>query len=109
MRAGLMRERLAFQTKTESISTAGIVSATWATAFTVWGRVKQEDGRSDETEIGDRPMSQSRLTFITRYDSRITTALRISWRSRIFEIEGVLNRDERRKSMDILAIERVAA
>lgn len=108
MLAGLLRERLAFQAKTEAVSSAGIVSATWATAFTLWGRVKQEDGRSGEGEIGDRPLSQSRLTLIVRYDSRITSAHRVSWRGRVFEIEGVLNRDERRMWLDLMVIERTA-
>lgn len=106
MRSGLLRERLAFQSKTETVTTAGIVSAAWATAFTLWGRVRQEDGRAGEGEIGDRPMSQARLTFIVRKDARVTTAMRVSWRSRVFEIEGILNRDERGRALDLMVIER---
>ena len=108
MRAGLLRERLAVQTKTETISGSGIVSASWATAFTVWGRVKQEDGRSGERDLGDRPMSQTRLTMIIRYDARVTTGMRVTWRGRVFEIEGIINRDERRRSLDLIVIERVS-
>lgn len=108
MRAGALRERLAFQSKTETISGAGVVSATWATVFTLWGRVRQEDGRAGEQPIGGQPVSQTRLTMIIRHDSRVTTGMRVSWRSRVFEIEGMVNRDERRRSLDLIVIERDA-
>lgn len=106
MRSGLLRERLEFQTKTQTISTAGDVTAVWATAFTAWGRVKQEDGASSESAIGDRPLSQTRVTMIVRYDARIVSGMRVSWRSRVFEVQGILNRDERRRSLDLIMIER---
>ena len=106
MRSGLFRERLEFQTKTQTISSAGDVTSAWATAFTAWGRVKQEDGRSVEDAIGDRPLSQTRLTMIVRHNASIVTGMRVAWRSRVFEIEGILNRDERRKSLDLIMIER---
>ena len=108
MRAGALRERLAFQSKTETISGSGVVSATWATVFTLWGRVKQEDARAAEQPIGGQPVSQTRLTMIIRHDSRVTTGMRVVWRSRVFEIEGAVNRDERRRSLDLLVIERDA-
>lgn len=106
MRAGLLRERLEFQAKTQTISGPGDTTAAWPTAFTAWGRVKQEDGRASENAVGDRPLSQTAVTMIVRYDARIVTGMRVAWRSRVFEIEGVLNRDERRKSLDLVMIER---
>lgn len=109
MRAGSLRERLEFQAKTETVTTAGIVSATWAEEFILWGRVKQEDGRASEGAIGDRPMSQAKLTMVVRFDSRITTGMRVKWGDRYFEIEGMLNRDERRRSLDLMVIERASS
>lgn len=108
MRAGSMRERLNLQSKTETVSDAGVVSSTWATWATVWGRVKQEDARSAEESLGDRPMSQTKVTMIIRYNASVTTGMRVAWRDRYFEIEGVINRDERRRSLDLLLIERVS-
>jgi head-tail adaptor len=34
--------------------------------------------------------------------------MRVSWRSRVFEIEGMVNRDERRRALDLIVIERDA-
>lgn len=106
MRAGLLRERLSFQTKIETTSAEGIVSASWTTIFTVWGRVKQEDGRADEATAGDRPMAQTRLTMIIRHRSDVRPDMRVVWRGRVFEITGLINRDERRETMDLMVIER---
>lgn len=106
MKIGLLRDRLSFQTKTETISAARAVSATWATAFEVWGRVKQEDANAGETPVGERPASQTKTTMIIRYDARVTTAMRVLWLGRVFEITGIINRDERRATLDLNVIER---
>ncbi len=107
MRAGLLRERVTFQTFTKVINPAGIVSQTWADSFTVWGRIKQEDARSDEAMSGDKPTPRVRVTLIIRYDARVVSGLRVKWGSRLFEIEGSpLNKDERRRGMDLMLVER---
>lgn len=108
MRSGLMRERVAFQAKTETVSSAGIVSATWATAFTCWARVKQYDAKADEAEIADRVAAQQRLVIIIRHRADVTSTMRATWRGRVFEIEGLVNRDERRRFLDVHVIERKA-
>lgn len=108
-RAGLMRERLIFQAKTETITASRVVKADWSEQFARWGRVKQEDGRAGEADVGARPMQQVRVTMIVRYDPQITSEMRVLWRGRIFEIEGILNRDERRRTLDLMMIERKAA
>lgn len=108
MQIGGLRERIEFQEKEETVSAAGIVSAMWGEVFTRWGRVKMEDARADEQELGDRPMGQTRVTMIVRYDDRFVTGLRATWRGRVFEVTGVVNRDERRRFLDLAMIERKA-
>lgn len=109
MRAGLMRERLMFQAKLETVTPSRVVQTVWMEQFTRWGRVKQEDARAGEADVGARPMQQVRVTMIVRYDPLINSEMRVIWRNRVFEIEGILNRDERRRSLDLMMIERKAA
>lgn len=107
--AGRLDQRFTFQTKTESVTSAGITSATWADSFTVWGDMVEEDARADESVTGGRVLSQTRMTGIVRYRSDITTAMRLLWRDRYFEITGKINRDGRREMLDLFLVERKSA
>lgn len=106
--AGLLNQRVTFQTKTETISASGNVTAAWTDSFTAWGRMKFEDGTAAESEIADKPTVQTRVTLIVRYRADIATGMRVKWGARYFEVMGMINRDERNRMLDLPLIERAS-
>ena len=53
----------------------------------------------------DRFRSVQRVVFETRYTTGITTKMRISWDSRIFTIQSIVNVDERNKLLRLITEE----
>lgn len=85
---GVMRERLAIQTNTPSVDAEGQPVASWATTVTVWGRAEFLSGR--ELEAMQKINSQIVTRFTVRYRADITELMRVSWRSKNWNINAVM-------------------
>lgn len=103
MRAGELRHRLAFQSKTRSKGTRGGPAETWATDSTVWGSIVPLKG----TELTNAQMRNSEITHKVkiRYLSTVNAKGRVLFGARIFQLYEVLNIDERNREMQIGAKE----
>lgn len=103
--AGALRQRIELQSAVEMRDAIGGVVRAWSTVATVWGEIKPITAR----EVVANSQVQGRVTHFVRV--RYYSALRQSWRlkygSRVFNISGIRDADERKKIMVVDAVEAV--
>lgn len=100
MDIGSLRHRITIEEATETLTSIGEVTQTWATFATVWAKVEPLNGR----EYWQSAQINSEITgkITIRYLEDITTKMRIKFGSRIFNIEAILNSEEKNKEMTLL-------
>lgn len=105
MRAGPLRNRIIIQTTTESQSTSGYNVNTWSTFATVWASIEPLNGKEyfDSQQVN----AEENTRFRIRYLQNITTKMRVSWNSRIYDIRSIININEINKEMVLMAVEDV--
>lgn len=101
--AGQLRHRVAVQNATEVRNTHGEPIRTWATAVTVWAAIDPINGR--ELLLAKQVASETTHRIRMRYHAEVTSASRLLYGSRTFQIDSVLNRDERNAEMELLCHE----
>lgn len=103
MRSGPLRHRITIEQATESRDSSGGVISTWGTYATVWASVSPLIGRE---YIAAKTVSASVTHKIRmRYLAGMTPKMRIAWDSRLFDIESILDVDERHAELVIMATE----
>lgn len=103
MRAGQLRQRIIIQQTTPSRDAMGGVTDSWGTYATVWANVVPLFGK--EWNSANKENAELGHKMIIRYYTGITPAMRVSWNSRVFDIEAVLNIDTRNHEMHLLCRE----
>jgi SPP1 family predicted phage head-tail adaptor len=98
---GEMRHRLQFQTLTGTEDANGFVTKTWATSFTVWGAARDVGGR-EFFEAAAQHM-ENITTFTIRARAGITTAMRVVFQSKPYEIVQISRMQYRGDYMQIKA------
>lgn len=107
MSIGQMRNRIALQSMSESTDEGGGQSTSFSTASTVWARVENNSG--NEVVFGDQIEARANYVFKIRYYSSLTPKFRISYNSKLFNIEHIADEFEGRRRYQIIsAIEGVA-
>ena len=101
--AGELRHLVTFQTMTASNSGTGGVTYTATSYAERWAKI--EGLRSIEFFTAKQVQSERTLRFTVRYDSGITTQMRILWESRTYLIEGLMDLDGRKRWLTIMAVE----
>ncbi len=101
MRAGTLRKQITLQHNTPTTSATGQQSPSWMTYATVWGQVVAET--STEHEVGKKLISVGTWKVTIRYRDDVTAEDRIVWGSRILNIIGSPNPDERRRQLTMTA------
>jgi SPP1 family predicted phage head-tail adaptor len=104
MRAGDLRHRITFQTRSTGQDAIGGQALPWSDVTTVWADVSPLSGR----EIMAAQAIQSELTHMisVRYqsqfsDPKVMAAMRIMYGNRIFNIHASIDVDERHKTIEI--------
>ena len=105
MRAGRLRNKIIIQTSTPTQSGTGALTDVWSTFATVWADIDPKGGQ--ERFLAKQLDAKIDLVFQIRHYSGITPKMRISWDSRTFDIQSVLNLWERDKEMLISCKESV--
>ena len=105
MRAGLLRHKVIIQQATETQASDGSVSQSWGTFATIWAQLRPE--RADEQFEGERFQARVYHRIFIRYLSGVIPKMRILYGSRVFEIQGIMNYQERNAMMELLAYELV--
>lgn len=104
MRAGRLRETIVIQRNTPTRSPAGDDEPAWTAFITTRAGVEPMTGR--EYLGSDQVQSETTHKFTIRYQAGITPAMRISWDSRLFDIQSVINVRELNKQIFIMTKER---
>lgn len=105
MRAGRFRHFITVQQATETRDALGEPIPAWSTYAQFWAEVKPLVGREYFTAQQDVTRVTHRIA--CRYDSAltITAKMRVSWDSRFFDIEAVLNIYERDRELHLMCVE----
>lgn len=93
MRAGALRHKLLLQSYTESQDNAGMVTESWSTYATVYGRVSPM--ASAERKLGPQTIGATMHEIEIRNNSTVDTKHRVVFGSRNFYIENIVRPDER--------------
>lgn len=105
MRAGTLRRRIVIETPTETQDTFGEPDVTWSEFASIRASVEPLAGREFfqsrqfDAEISTR--------FIMRYVSGITAKMRVKYDSRYFDINAVINVDDRNRETVLMCTENV--
>lgn len=106
MRAGKMRHRIILQSPGGAIDEFGERTTTWTDVATVWASIEPLTVR--EQFLAEQAQSSTTHKVRFRYDSSLST-INASWRAkfgtRVFVIDGVMNKDERNKEYELLCTE----
>ena len=106
MRAGRLRHKVTIQDYTESQNTFGEVTKNWTDYATVWAAVEPVKGR----EFWESQQINAEITtkVTLRYLAGVKPKMRILHDTRIFEIDSVINVDERNRELQLLVKEMVS-
>lgn len=107
MEAGKLRHRITFQTRSVSQDAYGGQVDTWTDAVTnVAAAIEPLSVR--ELMVAQAAQNETRLKVSTRYFAGLTPAMRITYGSRIFNILGITNVEERNRELQFLCSEGLA-
>ena len=106
MRTGRLRHRVKIQDYTESQNTFGETTKTWTDYATVWAAIEPVKGR----EFWESQQVNAEITtkITMRYLAGIKPKMRILYGIRIFEIDSVINPDERNRELQLLVMENIS-
>ncbi len=106
MNIGPLNKRLEIQSSTDTRDgLTGAMAKTWATVTTVWAQIEPLSG--NETWRARQAQSDATHRITIRWYSGLTPAYRFLYGSRIFNIESVMNTDERGSQMVCTCTEEV--
>lgn len=100
---GAMRERVTLYAQTQTVSTAGDITTTWAELATFWARVQPLS--ATQIMLAGRDDAVRRYEMTIRYRSDVSTNSRIMWRGRRFDVTGVTDETEQRVFLSVLLLE----
>tara|TARA_R110000824_G_scaffold167538_2_gene344544 strand:- start:1170 stop:1496 length:327 start_codon:yes stop_codon:yes gene_type:complete len=105
MRAGRRHTPLTLQAPTETRDTFGQVETTFAdvTYPTVWAHVRNTSSEQDAE--ADGMQARDRYQVVTNYRDDITYKHRLKLGARVLEIEGINDRDERHRVLELDCVE----
>ena len=105
MRIGRLRHRVAIQAQAEpaAIDAAGETRPSWSTVTTVWASIDPAGGK--ELYAGQQVNAEVSHKVTIRYYSALTTAHRLLFGDRIFDINFIRNVEERNIYQELLCKE----
>ncbi len=103
MQAGKLRHRVMIEVPVETQGPDGSVIRTWEPFATVWASIEPLAGK--EYFAAEREQSDISHRIRMRFIGGITPRMRVSFESRIFEIESALNVSERNRELILMCRE----
>jgi SPP1 family predicted phage head-tail adaptor len=111
MAAGDLRHQVTIQQSVEAPDTFGGAGTptTWTTYAVVWAAI--EPGSAREFIEAQQQSAEKTVTIRIRYLAGVTPKMRVLYQDpdrgqRLFDIQGVIDIDERRRHMHLISIER---
>lgn len=104
MQSGLLRQQVKIQSRIDGIDAAGDAMVSWLDVATIWADVQPLRGleRMNAQQVGAAAIDH-RIT--TRYRPGLTPKHRILYGTRVFDIESVINVNERNEMIELLCKE----
>ena len=103
MQAGKLNKRISLTALSETTNSFGEQTGSYASYATVWAAIEPLSGR--ELEHAQQISAEITHKITVRYNSSVTSKHRITYGSRTFEIEAVLNPDERNEQLVLMCKE----
>ena len=105
MRAGRLRHRISIQQKSVTRDSYGAETITWSTVCTVWGAVEPIRGREFLEQAMNGAELTTRIVIRTQRSESLTPAMRATWGSHVYDIQSIVNVDERDRETQLLCRE----
>ena len=106
MQAGRLRHRVTVQRATDAIDQYGDQTPTWTALGTVWASVEPLNGREYFAAAQMQSEVSTRIVIRPISGVTLTPKDRVKFGSRYFDIQSVINRDERNRELQLLCVER---
>lgn len=104
--AGSLRHRVTLQSAADTPDGAGGFATVWSNVATLWAAIEPLAGRERlAAQQLESPLTH-RVTL--RHRDGVTTAMRVKFGVRVFNIRSVVNRAERDRALELLCEEGVA-
>lgn len=100
-----LKHRITFFKEAEVEDNDGFKTTQPVDVCKVWSAIKTVSG--SEYYSADATQHKNTYRFIIRYRDGLDPRMMINYKGRIFDIESILNDDERMKTLTIIAKERV--
>lgn len=103
--AGKLRFPATVEEVTETKNSYGESTVSWSTRSHTRASIRPLNGR----EYFDQAKAESEVSHkvVIRYEDGITTKMRINYSNRIFDIQSILNVDERNRQLTLMCLESV--
>lgn len=103
MPAGDLNKRITIQARTETVDSMGASVVTWANLATVWAAIWPVSANELIQNAQQTMIISHRIRI--RYRSDILASYRIQFGTRYFHIVSIINPNEKREWLDIMAKE----
>ncbi|UYL94230.1 head closure protein [Geobacillus phage vB_GthS_PT9.1] len=107
MNPGQFRHKITLMKLATTQDEIGNTIEEWQPVRACWAAIKTVNGR--EYFAAASVQAERTYRFIIRYTPGINETMKIDFQGRLFDIQSVLNDDEGKKTLTIIATERVAA
>lgn len=105
MKAGRLRHRITIQKATEAQDSTGQAVKTWSTFTRCWSEIVPLSGR--ELQAAQAISAEASHSIRIRHVDGITPKHRIAYGSRVFDINGITDTNERGRELILTCRERV--
>ena len=105
MRAGKLRHRITIEQNTPTRDALGAEVDSWSSFAVRWAAVEPLGGR--EFWDARRVNAERRVRFRLRYVVGVTPEMRVSFDGRVFDIQAVIDVEERNRELQLVCEEQV--
>ena len=105
MQAGKRAHYIIIQQVSESADARGEMTQTWSEYANAWAEIKPVRGREYFQAHAENVAADTRI--ILPYLPGITSKMRVKFKSRIYDIETVINIDERNRELNLMCVEQL--
>lgn len=98
-RVGAMRERVEIYSQAQTVDAAGAITTTWTSVTTIWARMTPTGASG--LSLAERDDAVRYYTMTIRYTTDITSNSQVVWRSRKFDVTGVIDETEQRQFLTV--------
>ncbi len=105
MEAGKLRHRVVIQENTPTRDSYGDEVDSWSTWATVWGAVEPLTGREAFSAGANQRLAEVTHRIRIRYRSGVLPTMRVTWRSRTFNIQSVIEPETRDREIQLMCEE----